>query len=71
MKNKHYLFSLDFWAAAAHRALWTGAQTVLATVATARLLSDFNITEICSVCATAMILSILKSVVVGLPEVEE
>ena len=40
MKNKQYLFSLDFWAAAAHRALWTGAQTVLATVATAKFLSD-------------------------------
>lgn len=71
MKNKQYLFSIDFWKATAHRALWTGAQIALATIGAAKVLNDFDVKYILSATATAMILSVLKSAVVGVPEVEE
>lgn len=60
------------WAtAAAIRAVRTVAQSALATIGTAAVLGEVNWTFVCSAAALAGILSILTSVVTGLPEAEE
>lgn len=60
------------WAkAAAIRAIRTVAQSALATIGTAAVLGDINWIMVGSAAALAGILSILTSVVTGLPEVKE
>lgn len=61
----------DWWLAAANRALRTLAQTAIATIGTATLLGDVNWAAVGSASALAGILSILNSLVTGLPEVKE
>ncbi|MBR5948154.1 MAG: hypothetical protein IKZ82_05845 [Clostridia bacterium] len=59
------------WAKAAGiRALRTFAQTALAIIGTAVMLSDVNWGVLASTSALAAILSLLTSVVTGLPEVK-
>ena len=62
--------SKEFWKAAANRAIRTVAQTALATIGTAALLSDVNWTAVVSASVLAGILSILTSISTGLPEVK-
>ncbi len=57
-----------FWKAAALRAIRTICQTALATIGTAAVLSDINWVMVGSASAVAGILSILTSVVTGIPE---
>lgn len=60
----------DFIKAALIRAIRTVAQTAAATIGTAVEIGDVNWTLVASASALAGILSILTSIVTGLPEVE-
>lgn len=60
-----------FFIAAGIRALRTLAQTAIATIGTTALLEEINWAVVGSASAVAAILSILTSIVTGLPEVEE
>lgn len=60
-----------FWRAALIRAIRTIAQTAIATIGTAAVLSDVNWLMVLSASALAGILSLLTSIVTGLPEVED
>ena len=68
MKNN--LTNSDFWKATAIRAIKTVCQTAIATIGTASLLSEINWVVVASTSAVAGILSVLTSIVVGLPEVD-
>ena len=57
----------EFWKAAALRAIRTICQTAIATIGTAAVLSDINWVMVGSASAVAGILSILTSVVTGIP----
>lgn len=60
----------DFVKAALIRAIRTVAQTAIATIGTAAVLSDVNWTMVFSASVLAGILSVLTSIVTGLPEVK-
>lgn len=60
----------EFWKAAAIRAVRTVAQTAVATIGTAVVLSDVNWRVVLSASVLAGILSMLTSIATGLPEVE-
>lgn len=64
IKNK------DFWRATAIRAIKTICQTAIATIGTASLLSEVNWLVVGSASLLAGVLSVLTSIVVGLPEVD-
>lgn len=61
----------DFIKAAGIRAIRTVAQTAIATIGTAAVLSDVNWWVVASASILAGILSILTSLATGLPEVKE
>ena len=65
MKNKK-----PWLKAAVIRALRTVAQSALATIGTAAVLGDVNWTMVASAATLAGILSLLTSIVTGLPEVQ-
>ena len=60
----------EFWTSALIRCIRTIAQTAIATISTAVVLSDVSWTYVLSASALAGILSILTSIATGLPEVE-
>lgn len=64
-------FTKKWLTAAAVRAIKTVAQTALATMGTAFVLSDVDWPVVASASVLAGVLSLLTSVVTGLPEVEE
>lgn len=64
------MFSTEFWKAAGVRALRTAAQTAIAAIGTASLMSEINWLVVGSTTAVATILSFLTSIVTGLPEVK-
>ena len=68
MKSKDYW--LQWWKYAGIRAIKTVAQTAVATIGTAVLLTDINWLVVGSAAAMAGILSILTSLA-GIPEVTE
>lgn len=64
MKNK------DFLVAAARRALWTFCETFIGTIGPAVLVEEVSWHYVLSASTLAAVISLAKSVIVGLPEVE-
>ena len=64
LKNK------EFWRATAIRAIRTICQTAIATIGTAALISEVNWPVVASASLLAGILSVLTSIITGLPEVD-
>ena len=64
------IFSKKWWKAAGIRAIKTVAQTAIATIGTAAVMSQVNWLAVLSASALAGILSLLTSLA-GLPEVDE
>ncbi len=63
--------SKEFWKAALARALYTLLEVVLTLIPTSAIvLSDVNWLYLLSASALAAIVSLLKSLVIGLPEVK-
>lgn len=60
----------DFWKAALARAIWTLAQTFAGGVGAAAIFSEVNWIMVLSATGLAGLLSIAKSIVAGVPEVE-
>ena len=60
----------EFWKAALIRALRTIAQTAIATIGTTAFIQDVNWMAVGSASLLAGLLSILTSIVTGLPEAE-
>jgi len=60
----------SFWAAALNRAIRTVAQSALATIASASILSEVNWLVVLSASVLAGVVSILTSIATGLPEVQ-
>lgn len=60
----------EFWMAALNRAVRTIAQTAVATISTAALMSEVNWKAVVSASVLAGILSVLTSISTGLPEVK-
>ena len=67
MKN---VFTKKWWAASLIRALRTVAQTAIATIGTAAMISEVNWLIVLSTAGLAGVLSLLMSLA-GLPEVED
>lgn len=65
-----YLTNKKWWICAGIRALKTVAQTALATISTAMVLSDVDWISVASASVLAGILSLLTSLA-GIPEVED
>lgn len=59
-----------FWQATAIRAIKTICQTAIATIGTGKLVSEIDWKVVVSASIVAGILSVLTSIVTGLPEVE-
>ncbi len=67
--KKNTLNNVDWWKAAGIRALKTVAQTAIATIGTAALVTEVNWVAVASASALAGVLSLLTSLA-GIPEVE-
>lgn len=61
----------EFWMAALKRAGWTAAETALALIPLGVGIEEVQWLHILSVTAGAALISLLKSVVAGMPEVQE
>lgn len=64
------MINKDFVKKAGIRAIRTVAQTAIATIGTSTVMSDVNWVFVLSASVLAGILSILTSIVTGLPEVD-
>ena len=64
------LKSVDFWKATLARAIWTIAQTFSGTVGAAAIFSEVDWVIVASASGVAGLLSIAKSIIVGVPEIE-
>lgn len=69
MLNK--LKNSKFWKATVIRAIKTICQTAIATIGTATLMSEVNWLVVLSASLLAGTLSVLTSIVTGLPEVDD
>lgn len=65
------IFTRTFWRAAGARAIHTVSQTAVATIGTTALIEGVDWRVVGSASVLAGMLSLLKSVVVGTPEVPE
>ena len=62
-------FTKDFFFATIIRAIWTMAQAMLSMITIGMAITDVNWTQAISISIVAGVYSILKSIVVGLPEI--
>lgn len=60
----------EFWIALAKRALWTATETALALIPVGVGIEQVSWLHVLSVSALAAVISALKSIVAGMPEVE-
>ena len=67
---KNDISNKNFWKATAIRAIKTICQTAIATIGTATLLEEVKWPMVISASLLAGILSVLTSIVTGLPEVD-
>lgn len=67
---KDRLNSKEFWDAALSRALWTCCETFIASLGAAQAFNEVNWSYVLGATAFATALSLAKSVVKGVPEVE-
>ncbi len=67
---KNDITNKTFWKATAIRAIKTICQTAIATIGTATLLEEVKWPMVISASLLAGILSVLTSIVTGLPEVD-
>lgn len=67
---KDRLNSKEFWDAAFSRALWTCCETFIASVGAAQAFDQVNWSYVLEATAFATALSLAKSIVKGVPEVE-
>lgn len=65
------IISAEFWKAAGIRALKTFCQTAIASIGTTALIEQVNWLVVGSASLLAAILSVLTSIVTGLPETSE
>ena len=68
---KNRLETVEFWKNAGFRALRTFCQVAIATIGTTALIQEVNWLVVLSTSSLAAILSILTSIVFGIPETEE
>ena len=61
----------EYWIALAKRALWTAAETALALVPVGVGIEEVSWLHVLSVSALAAVISALKSIVAGMPEVSK
>ena len=59
----------DFWLALVKRAAWTAAETALALIPVGMGIEQVSWLHVLSVSALAAVISALKSIVAGMPEV--
>ena len=69
MKNR--LESIEFWKNAGYRALRTFCQVAIASIGTTALIQEVNWPIVASTAGLSAIVSILTSIVLGIPEAEE
>ena len=65
------LNSKEFWDAAISRALWTCCETLIASVGTAQAFDEVRWSYVLGTTAFATLISLAKSIVKGVPEVEK
>lgn len=70
LKMRNDIKNKTFWKATAIRAVKTICQTAIATIGTSTLMSEVNWLVVLSASLLAGILSVLTSIVTGLPEVD-
>lgn len=68
---KNDISNKNFWKATAIRAIKTICQTAIATIGTATVLEEVKWPMVISASLLAGILSVLTSIVTGLPEVDD
>lgn len=61
----------EFGKAAAKRALYTFAETAVGMITVGQAFTEINWLHIVSVSSVAAIVSILKSIIIGMPEMKE
>lgn len=61
----------QFWIALAKRAAWTAAETALALIPVGVGIEEVSWLHVLSVSALAAVISALKSIVAGMPEVSK
>lgn len=66
----HRLKSIEFWDAALSRALWTCCETFIASVGAAQAFDQVNWGYVLGATGFATALSLAKSIVKGIPEVD-
>lgn len=68
---KNRIESLDFWKNSGYRALRTFCQTAIALIGTATIVQQVDWLFVLSGSSLAAIMSILTSIVLGIPESDE